>query len=134
MNPSKRIFTIVSSILFLASQGMAEETKTPGYNQLIPPSIMTADEVETSIGTLEFFDGMPSEKTVELVYDNLDRMRGVEVFLDFVPLASIEGLRRGAGGVSRGLEGEQVRQEQQEQQQQRQRSSRSRSSTMQESL
>ncbi|MAI24711.1 MAG: hypothetical protein CMN75_01645 [Spirochaeta sp.] len=99
MNPSKRIFTIVSSILFLASQGMAKETKTPGYNQLIPPSIMTADEVETSIGTLEFFDGMPSEKTVELVYDNLDRMRGVEVFLDFVPLASIEGLRRGMVGL-----------------------------------
>jgi hypothetical protein len=99
MNPSKRIFAIVLSFLFLAVQADAKETKTPGYNQLIPPSIMTADEVETSIGTLEFFDGMPSEKTVELVYDNLDRMRGVEVFLDFVPLASIEGLRRGMVGL-----------------------------------
>ena len=67
MNPSKRIFAIVLSFLFLAVQADAKETKTPGYNQLIPPSIMTADEVETSIGTLEFFDGMPSEKTVELV-------------------------------------------------------------------
>ena len=99
MNPSKRIFTIASSILFLVSPVIAEETKTPGYNHLIPQSIMTADEVETSIGTLEFFDGLPSEKTVELVYDNLDRMRGVEVFLDFVPLASIEGLRRGMASI-----------------------------------
>ena len=56
---------------------------------------MTPDTVETSIGTLRFFDGMPTEATVETVYDNLDRMRAVEVFLDFIPMASIEGMRRG---------------------------------------
>ena len=56
---------------------------------------MTPDVVDTSIGTLRFFDGMPTEATVETVYDNLDRSRGMEVFLNFVPAASLEGLREG---------------------------------------
>ena len=56
---------------------------------------MTPDRVETRIGTLEFFDGMPTTATVEKVYDNLDLMRGVETFLNGVPAASIEGLRLG---------------------------------------
>lgn len=99
MNLFKTIFTITPSVLLLAGQAMGEEAKTPGFNQLIPPSIMTADEVETSIGTLRFFDGLPNAQTVDLVYDNLDRMRGVEVFLDFVPLASIESLRRGMASI-----------------------------------
>jgi len=44
-------------------------------------SISTPDSVKTSIGTLEFFDGVPTEDTVQKVYDNLDRMRGVQVVL-----------------------------------------------------
>ena len=71
----------------------------PGYNTEIPPQIMTPDKVDTSIGTLEFFDGLPDEKTVQKVYDNLDRMRATEVFLNFVPMASVEGLRRGMESV-----------------------------------
>ena len=68
---------------------------TEGYNNKIPPAIMTPDKVETRIGTLEFFDGLPSESTVQKVYDNLDFMRGVEAFLNFIPATSVEGMRRG---------------------------------------
>ena len=56
---------------------------------------MTPDKVETRIGTLEFFDGLPSDEAVEKVYDNLDFMRGIEAFLNFIPAKSIEGIRRG---------------------------------------
>ena len=49
---------------------------TPNYNTYIPPEIMTPNNVETSIGTLEFFDGVPTRETAQIVYDNLDRMRG----------------------------------------------------------
>ena len=38
----------------------ADKDVTPGYNHNIPEEIMTPDKVETRIGTLEFFDGMPS--------------------------------------------------------------------------
>ena len=68
---------------------------TPGYNNKIPEKIMTPDKVETRIGTLEFFDGMPNTYTVEKVYDNLDLMRGVEAFLNGVPAASLEAVRAG---------------------------------------
>jgi len=79
----------------MAKRTQPDSDATPGFNHKIPKSIMTPDEVSSSIGTLRFFDGMPDEATVEKVYDNLDRMRGVEVFLDFVPLASVEALRCG---------------------------------------
>jgi hypothetical protein len=68
---------------------------TPGFNQRIPDEILTPDRVSTSIGTLEFFDGMPLPETTDLVYENLDRMRAVDAFLNLVPAASLEALRRG---------------------------------------
>ena len=38
---------------------------------------------------------MPSPETSRKLYDNLDLMRAVEVFLDGIPAASMEALRRG---------------------------------------
>ena len=58
----------------------------------IPAGILTPDKVETSIGTLDFFDGVPSKETAEIVYDYLDRMRGVDAFLKGMPGASVRGL------------------------------------------
>jgi hypothetical protein len=72
---------------------------TPGYNNKIPESIMTPDKVETRIGTLEFFDGIPTKKTAALVYDNLDFLRGVETFLSGIPATSLEGLRLGMAAL-----------------------------------
>lgn len=76
---------------------------TPGFNQKIPEKIMTPDTVETRIGALNFVDGVPTESTTQMVYDNLDFLRGVEVFLNFIPATSIEGLR--LGSVERGATG-----------------------------
>lgn len=65
----------------------------------IPEAITTPDRVETRLGTLEFFDGIPTKKTAELVYDNLDFSRAVETFLNGIPIASIEGLRLGSASL-----------------------------------
>jgi len=78
-----------------ATAGSANGEKTPGFNNLIPESILTPDTVETRIGELKFFDGMPDADTVQKCYDNLDFMRGVDTFLNFIPAASIEGMRLG---------------------------------------
>ena len=87
---------LLAAVGFLASTMAAcAETKTPGYNHHIPESIMTPDTVDTQLGTLKFFDGMPHKETVDTLYDNLDIMRGVETFLNGIPATSIEGLRRG---------------------------------------
>jgi len=55
-------------------------------------SISIPDKVETSIGSLDFFDGVPSDATIDKLYDNLDRMRGVEVYLDNVGGVSIQSV------------------------------------------
>jgi hypothetical protein len=71
------------------------QQKTRGYNTRIPQKIMTPEKVKTSIGTLEFFDGLPSKATSQKVYDYLDMARGVETFLKGIPATSVEGLRLG---------------------------------------
>ncbi len=75
------------------------EPVTPGYNHEIPAKIMTPDKVETRIGTLEFFDGMPTAATVEKVYDNLDLIRGVETFLNGIPATSLLAARAGLNQI-----------------------------------
>jgi hypothetical protein len=64
-------------------------------------SISTPNKVNTSIGTLKFFDGAPTAKTAKMAYDYLDTMRGVDSFLKGIPLASmyamLEGLDSAAG-------------------------------------
>ncbi len=86
----QRIITIVA--LILGAVSFAQEV-TPGFNNHIPEKILTPNKVETRIGDLDFYDGVPSTNTVEKVYNNLDFMRGVEVFLNFIPATSVEGMR-----------------------------------------
>ncbi|CFX47543.1 conserved exported protein of unknown function [Candidatus Filomicrobium marinum] len=89
------IFVLISaSVIALAPAAWADKP-TPGYNYKIPDKIMTPDTVETRLGTLKFFDGMPDKETVDTLYDGLDIIRGVETFLNGIPATSIEGLRLG---------------------------------------
>lgn len=77
-----------------------QSTKIPeGYNTPIPQSIMTPEAVETRLGTLNFFDGVPTQETADKVMENLLFLRGVETFLNGIPAASIEGIRRGLMSV-----------------------------------
>jgi hypothetical protein len=62
-------------------------------------SISIPDKVETSLGTLKFFDGVPTDATIDKVYDNLDRMRGVRVYLDHQGAASLYAMRMGNAGI-----------------------------------
>ncbi len=78
-----------------AQQPAAGGPSTPGYNNKIPEQILTPDAVETRLGTLKFVDGVPTTETTQKVYENLDFLRGVEVFLNFIPAASLEGMRLG---------------------------------------
>lgn len=61
----------------------------------IPTSITTPDSVETSLGTMRFFDGFPDSATVQRVYDNLDFQRGMQTFLTCIPAASAYAFRTG---------------------------------------
>ena len=72
------VVSVLSIGQFAAADVSKEELK----------SISTPDKVKTSIGELKFFDGVPTDDTVKKVYDNLDRMRGVQVFLNTIGGAS----------------------------------------------
>ncbi|WP_369049030.1 DUF1254 domain-containing protein [Tenacibaculum sp. UWU-22] len=69
----------------------------PTFSQTtdIPEGLVTPDVVETSIGTLKFMDGAPLPETAELVYDNLDRMRGVDAYLKGIQGTSLRMLIKG---------------------------------------
>ena len=58
-------------------------------------SISTPERLESRIGTLEFVDGVPSGETAERVYDHLDFVHGLNVFLDGFAGASTYAIRKG---------------------------------------
>ncbi|MGB6001805.1 MAG: DUF1254 domain-containing protein, partial [Thermoanaerobaculia bacterium] len=91
------VSAVLAAVLIVPAV-LAQEP-TPGYNTKIPESIMTPDKVETRVGDLEFFDGIPTEETAALVYDNLDYIRGVETFLSGMPAANLEAFRRGQASL-----------------------------------
>jgi hypothetical protein len=72
---------------------------TASFNTPIPEKIMTPDRVASRLGTLEFFDGRPTEETTSKVLDHLTFLRGVEVFLSTIPAASLEAIRSGLESV-----------------------------------
>ena len=97
----KKMTVVMVAALLAVGLGCAKEPpknaeeQNPGYNTQIPESIMTPDTVETRIGTLEFFDGIPTKETAALAYDHLDFIRGVETFLNGMPATSLEAMRLG---------------------------------------
>ena len=64
----KIVFLIVSVVMFPVVSTARNGAATPGYNNKIPESIMTPNKVETRIGTLEFFDGIPNPKAAALAF------------------------------------------------------------------
>jgi hypothetical protein len=93
-----RLFKLVLPAL-LASAGaipaLGQEPLAPKYSAKVPSYITTPDTVQTRIGTLKFFDGLPDPETVQKVYDNLDFARGVEAFLAGIPAASVYAVCEG---------------------------------------
>jgi hypothetical protein len=66
----------------------------PIKKHIVTPSVVESER----LGTLNYFDGYPSEETVQKVYDNLDFNRGVETFLNGIPAASMQALVEGFKG------------------------------------
>ncbi|MFW2374108.1 MAG: DUF1254 domain-containing protein [Gammaproteobacteria bacterium] len=93
----KSVFTLMISG-FLASSLMMACAVQPAKMQMttnIPASITTPDNVDTSLGKLKYFDGIPNKDTVAKVYDYVDRARAVQVFINLIPAVSMYHLRKG---------------------------------------
>lgn len=69
-------------------------------------AISAPDKVETRLGTLEYKDGVPTSATVQKVYDNLDLMHAVDVYLNAFAGVSTYAAREGFRSI--GVEDNQV--------------------------
>ncbi|MFT5699171.1 MAG: hypothetical protein ACI8ZB_002028 [Desulforhopalus sp.] len=115
MSRKKYVYIVMftSLTLLLSFSAWANESQKPKYSAKVPEFLLTPDKVETELlGDLEFFDGMPSEATVQKTYEFLDLSRGVSAFLSGMPAASIyafleglkdAGLKPGDLGITEGL-------------------------------
>jgi len=61
----------------------------------MPAGVITPDRLNTSIGRLTSFDGIPDSKTTKLIYDNLDLQRATNAFLSTIQIASIYAMKQG---------------------------------------
>jgi hypothetical protein len=65
----------------------------------IPPSLVTLDKVETSVGTLEFKDGVPDKATAEKVRDALDFTRALNAYNNSFRGASALAIAKGLNSI-----------------------------------
>ena len=99
MKTTLSVTSLAAATLLLAAPVSFAAKPTPGFDYKIPEEIMTPNKVKTSIGELHFYDGIPTDDTLSKVYDNLDFIRGIDVFLNFIPATSIEGIRIGTNSM-----------------------------------
>jgi hypothetical protein len=58
-------------------------------------SLSTPSVVDTTVGRLELPRGVPTEETLEKVYDNLDRVHAFDTFLNAFQAVSLYAMRKG---------------------------------------
>jgi hypothetical protein len=88
---------VIAALPCVLTVPAADAQNAPKYSAKVPSYITTPDNVDTRIGKLQFFDGLPDPETVKKVYDNLDHARGVEAFLTAIPAASVYAACEGLG-------------------------------------
>ncbi|MGB3365788.1 MAG: DUF1254 domain-containing protein [Thermodesulfobacteriota bacterium] len=96
---SLKVITLILLVMVFTIPGITEQPPKYKMTTEIPESITTPDKVETSIGTMEFFDGIPTQDTVNNVYDYMDRARAVQVYIETLPIVSMQSLRTGGDAV-----------------------------------
>ncbi|WP_455207980.1 hypothetical protein, partial [Kaarinaea lacus] len=82
-------------IISAVSQTWAKEPPKMKMTTPIPEGIETPTKLETHLGTLTSFDGVPDKQTTQKVYDDLDLRRATEAFLAALPIASMSAMEAG---------------------------------------
>ncbi|SDO85075.1 Uncharacterized conserved protein [Phyllobacterium sp. YR620] len=89
----------LAALLIAAASPALAQQQPPKFAAKVPADIQTPNAVQTRIGELKFSDGLPSDETVQKVYDNVDFSRGVEAFLSGVPAASVHAACTGLKSI-----------------------------------
>jgi hypothetical protein len=97
---TKQSFTVVVAGLMVAGLTATAVAEAPKMKMTteVPDGIETADKLETHLGTLTSFDGVPDKATTQLVYDNLDLQRATQAFLSTLQISSLNAMEKGMLG------------------------------------
>ena len=92
---------LISAAALAAMPAMAQPLSGPPadpqykYSTPMPLGVATPNKLETRIGTLNFFDGVPGQASTEKIYDNLDFQRAVQAYLLALPVVNQAANRDG---------------------------------------
>ena len=95
MNNIFRIAAILIVIMAIGATNSLGQSPKMKMTTPIPEGIATPDKLETSIGTLTSFDGVPDVETTKKVYDNLDLQRATQAFLSTIQVSSLAAMEKG---------------------------------------
>jgi hypothetical protein len=90
-----RMTLLALGILVAARSAVAQQASPAAIPLSTARTISTPDKLDTPIGKLTFSDGVPTGDTVKTLYDNLDRTRGVTVYLDNLGAVAIRAFLSG---------------------------------------
>ncbi|WP_424929343.1 DUF1254 domain-containing protein [Amaricoccus tamworthensis] len=82
---------MVMALMVMSGPGAAQMAMTTD----IPDGITTPDNIETQLGDLNFFDGVPDADTTGKVYSLYDFTNAYVAYLDGLKIASMDAMRRG---------------------------------------
>lgn len=74
---------------------LAQEIPPMAMATQIPDGVTTPDNIQTRVGELNFFDGVPDAESAQKVYNLLDFTHAYQAFLDGTKIASMDGIRKG---------------------------------------
>ena len=89
--PALKSLVVASAFSMLSSTGFAWSQTSAE----VPPSLITADKVETRLGPLDFKNGAPSAETLSKIYDNLDFTHVFDALLNTFQGVNMAAIRRG---------------------------------------
>ena len=87
----------LTALMLLMFAGAAVAASPPKMKMTTetPEGIATPDKLQTQLGTLTLFDGVPDPETTQRVYDNLDLQRATQAYLSTLQVASMDAMRSG---------------------------------------
>jgi hypothetical protein len=95
MSSILRTAWLVAAATLVAVPAWGQEPPPMKMTTEVPLGIATPDTLDTSIGTLTSFDGVPDARTTQIVFNNLDFQRAVQAYLAAIPIASMRAMRQG---------------------------------------
>jgi len=97
LKPS-RLHILIAAAVIVAHPALAQQAVEPPKMKMttpIPEGIETPNTLETHLGTLTSFDGVPDRETTQKIFDDLDLRRATEAFLAALPIASMSAMEKG---------------------------------------